>query len=166
MMVRSFVRAAVGVFCTLGAVGGCKGRGSGEAVGEIAQTWTPPKPASALDVPLTAVTTAITARLAEKPPAPVGSDVWAHAKKLYKTYNSTPLWLTENGIDKPRAGALMLALADGTTDGMRLEDFPLTALGAAIDSVGDDKKPTAEQLANVDVMLTATYVALGEGLMT
>src|SRR5262245_18286481 len=99
-------------------------------------------------------------------PAPLPKDTWVRAQRLYKNYKAVPLWLTGDGIDKPRAGALMFALADATSDGLRLDSYPLEALGAAIDTMLRADKPSAEQLAAVDVMLTAAYVALGEDLMT
>jgi murein L,D-transpeptidase YcbB/YkuD len=145
---------------------GCKRNHSGEAGGEIAQTWTPTSAASAMNVPTSAISTAIASRLAAQPPAPVQKATWKHAQKLYAGFKNAPLWFTESGLDKTRAGALMLALADATSDGIRLQDFPLSTLGASIDTVSAANTATAEQLANLDVLLTATYVSLSEDLMT
>src|SRR6185295_20014212 len=102
--------------------------------------------------------------MAGEAPEPLPKDTWEHAKRLYKNYKSVPLWLTGDGLDKPRAGALLFALGDATSDGIRLDGIPLQQLGAAIDELTRADKPTAEQLADVDVMLTAAYVALGEDL--
>jgi murein L,D-transpeptidase YcbB/YkuD len=154
------------VIASLTAASGCKVKHSSEANGEIAQTWMPSGATAALNVPTAAISAAIAASLRAKPPAPLGADTWDHARKLYANYSNAPLWLTGDGLDKPRAGALLLALADGSTDGLRLGDYPLTALGEAIDSLSTTSTPTALELANIDVMLTATYVALGEDLMT
>jgi murein L,D-transpeptidase YcbB/YkuD len=145
---------------------GCKRTHTGEANGEIAQTWTPTKATSAMNVPTSAITSAIAARLNADPPSPVAKATWKHAKKLYAGFNNAPLWFTEEGLDKTRAGALMLALADATTDGLRLQDFPLASLGASIDTVSNAKTATADQLASLDVLLTATFVSLSEDLMT
>ena len=169
MRLRNLVRPtrrAVLAVATLVAAVACKRGHSGVAGGEIAQTWTPTGAASELNVPTANISAAIQTRMAGPPPAPLSKDTWSHAKKLYGNYQNAPLWLTGDGLDKTRAGALMLALADGTTDGLRLADYPLAELGPAIDTISNAKTPTAEQLANADVMLTATYVELGEGLMT
>ncbi len=165
ILARTHSRAVVAMATLVVAVA-CKGWHSGEAGGEIAQTWTPSGASLALNIPTAAVSAAIQAKLAGAPPAPLSKDTWGHAQRLYNNYKNAPLWLTGDGLEKTRAGALMLALADGSTDGLRLEDYPLGQLGAAIDTLSNTKTPTAEQLANVDVMLTAAYVALGEGLMT
>lgn len=165
-IVVSIRRRGSVALATLVAVVACKGSHAGEAGGEIAQTWTPTGASSALNVPTASISAAIQTKIAGSPPAPLTKDTWGHTQRLYNNYRNAPLWLTGDGLDKTRAGALMLALADGATDGLRLQDYPLATLGSAIDTISNAKSPTAEQLANVDVMLTAAYVALGEGLMT
>jgi murein L,D-transpeptidase YcbB/YkuD len=137
-----------------------------QAGGEIALTWSPAGVDAVKGVPGSAITSSITQKMAGEAPSPLGKDTWEHAQRLYKSYKNVPLWLTGDGLDKPRAGALMYALADATSDGIRLDGIPLQQLGAAIDEITRTDKPTAEQLADVDVMLTAAYVALGEDLMT
>jgi murein L,D-transpeptidase YcbB/YkuD len=137
-----------------------------QAGGEIALNWSPSGVDEVKGVPGTAITAAITREVAGEAPAPLSKDTWQHAQKVYKSYNNVPLWLTGDGFDRPRAGALMYALADATSDGLRLDEYPLQQLGAAIDDFNRADKPTAEQLAHIDVMLTAAYVALGEDLMT
>jgi L,D-transpeptidase YcbB len=137
-----------------------------QAGGEIALNWTPAGVDEIHGVPGTAIKSSIDQKINGEAPAPLGKDTWEHAQRLYKSYQGVPLWLTGDGLDKPRAGALMFAIADATSDGLRLDGYPLQQLGAAIDVINRTDKPTAEQLADVDVMLTAAYVALGEDLMT
>jgi murein L,D-transpeptidase YcbB/YkuD len=137
-----------------------------QAGGEIALNWTPAGVDEIHGVPGTAIKSSIDQKINGEAPAPLGKDTWEHAQRLYKNYQGVPLWLTGDGLDKPRAGALMFAIADATSDGLRLDGYPLQQLGAAIDVINRTDKPTAEQLADVDVMLTAAYVALGEDLMT
>ena len=160
------VRTLAPALLALLTVAGCKRFRTQDSGGEIAQTWTPSAATTAKGVPTSAIATAIATQLKAKPPAPVSEGTWKRAQKLYASYQNKPLWFTEDGLDKSRAGALMLALADGNSDGLRLQDFPLPELGASIDTVSNIDKPTAEQLANLDVLLTATYVSLGEDLMT
>jgi murein L,D-transpeptidase YcbB/YkuD len=137
-----------------------------QAGGEIALTWTPAGVNEIDGVPGAAIKTAIDAKIKGEAPAPLTKDTWEHAQRLYKSYQGVPLWLTGDGLDKPRAGALMFALADAVSDGVRLDAYPLQQLGAAIDVLNRADTLTAEQLAEADVMLTAAYVALGEDLMT
>ena len=137
-----------------------------QAGGEIALTWTPAGVDEVDGVPGAAIKTAIDAKIRGDAPGPLSKDTWEHAQRLYKNYEGVPLWLTGDGLDKPRAGALMFALADAVSDGVRLDAYPLEQLGAAIDVLNRADTLTAEQLAEADVMLTAAYVALGEDLMT
>jgi murein L,D-transpeptidase YcbB/YkuD len=162
----NILRSCLGVAFGALALTGCKKDVIiDQAGGEIALTWSPAGVDEVNGIPGAAVKTAMTTKLAGDAPAPLSKETWEHAKRLYKAYQDVPLWLTEDGIDKPRAGALMYALADATSDGVRLDAYPLEQLGAAIDALQRTDKPTAEQIAEVDVMLTAAYVALGEDLM-
>ena len=137
-----------------------------QAGGEIALTWTPAGVNKIDGVPGAAIKSAIDAKIKGEAPAPLSKDTWEHAQRLYKSYQGVPLWLTGDGLDKPRAGALMFAIADAVSDGVRLDAYPLQQLGAAIDVLNRADTLTAEQFAEADVMLTAAYVALGEDLMT
>jgi murein L,D-transpeptidase YcbB/YkuD len=49
---------------------------------------------------------------------------------------------------------------------MRLEDYPIGDLAQAIAALKQTKTPTAEQLATADLLLSASYTALGEDLLT
>jgi murein L,D-transpeptidase YcbB/YkuD len=137
-----------------------------QAGGEIALNWSPAGVDEVRGVPGTAIKTSIDQKIKGPAPTPLNEATWERAQRLYKNYQGVPLWLTGDGLDKPRAGALMYALGDATSDGVRLDGYPLQQLGAAIDELSRTDKPTAGQLADVDVMLTAAYVALGEDLMT
>ena len=157
----------IGVLLAAIAIAGCKKDVIiDQAGGEIALTWSPAGVNVVKGVPGAAVTAAIVKQMEGDGPGKFDKDTWEHARRLYKQYNSVPLWLTGDGLDKPRAAALMFALADGSSDGLRLDNYPLEQLGASIDTLVGTETPTPEQLANVDVMLTAAYVALGEDLMT
>jgi murein L,D-transpeptidase YcbB/YkuD len=48
---------------------------------------------------------------------------------------------------------------------LRLDAYPLSALVRAVAAI-QDGRPTAEQLAEADVLLTSAYAALGEDLLT
>jgi murein L,D-transpeptidase YcbB/YkuD len=51
-------------------------------------------------------------------------------------------------------------------DAVALDDYPVADLANAIATIRRASAPTAEQLADVDVLLTATYASLGEDLLS
>ncbi|MEA2762333.1 MAG: L,D-transpeptidase YcbB [Gemmatimonadaceae bacterium] len=131
-----------------------------------AQTWAPDKLTSVQDVPATEIETLIQKKL-DGPRLPkIDDDQWGHTKRLYKLYGNNPLWLTREGLHKVRSKAVTDAILAANTDGMRLDDYPIGALAQAIGDLKQAKAPTAEQLATADVLLTASYTALGEDLLT
>ena len=89
-----------------------------------------------------------------------------HATRLYKAYGSAPLWLDDDGLIRSRADALVDAIVNATTDAINIEQYPLVELAANLDSVKRNEHPTAEQLARTDLLLTTSYVALGEDYLT
>jgi L,D-transpeptidase YcbB len=76
------------------------------------------------------------------------------------------LWLSTDGLHKTRSKALTDAILAANADGMRMEDYPIGPLAQVIGALKQTRNPTADQLATADVLLTASYVALGEDLMT
>ncbi|MEP6551117.1 MAG: L,D-transpeptidase family protein, partial [Gemmatimonadales bacterium] len=96
----------------------------------------------------------------------IDDDQWGHTKRLYKLYGNNPLWLTSNGLHEPRTKALTNAILAANADGMRLDDYPISALAQAIAALKQTKTPTAEQLATADVLLTASFTSIGEDLLT
>ncbi|HEY4735634.1 MAG TPA: hypothetical protein VIH53_13930, partial [Gemmatimonadaceae bacterium] len=105
-------------------------------------------------------------KLAAAKPAKIDDDQWGHTKRLYKLYGDNPLWLSSDGLHKTRTKAITDAILLANTDGMRMDDYPIGPLAQAIATLKQTKTPTADQLATADVLLTASYVALGEDLMT
>ena len=148
-----------------GGLAGC--RKPRQANGEIRRNWLPPKADTVLGVPSAAGVTAVEARLAAPPPAPVTVDQWKHVGKLYGSFGHTLLWLDDKGARQPRVQALLLAIASADSDALRMDAFPLTDLTKALKDI-DDGGPhrTAEQLANADVLLSAAFTALGENMLT
>src|SRR4051812_8749117 len=125
MHINSKTRLFFAAMSALAFAGACKKDRHNDVMidqsgGEIALTWSPAGVQNVMNVPGAAVTSAIATKIGGAPPAPLAKDTWAHAQRLYKSYNGVPLWLTGDGIDKPRAGALMLALADAPSDGLKL----------------------------------------------
>ena len=143
---------------------GCKGKDASTV--ESAQTWSPAKLTSVQGVPATEIEAVMKRRLGGDRPAKIDDDQWGRTEVLYRLYGNNPLWLTSDGLHEKRTKALTNALLAANADGMRMEDYPIGPLAIAIAAVNQSTKPTAEQLATADVLLTASFVALGTDLIT
>src|SRR5205823_13012686 len=97
-------------------------------------------------------------------PAPLSADQWTHVKRLYATFKQTLLWLDDQGVHQARVKALLLAIAAGDSDALRLDRYPLAELSQALAAV-DGKRPAAQELADADVLLSSAFVAFGEDLL-
>ena len=127
--------------------------------------WSPASLTEVKGIPIATLRTAVQQRLAEKHPGNVGDEAWRHTKRLYARFEQSPLWFEKGGLDKDRVEALTNALLNATTDGLRVDDYPMSEVAQAVYTVRENKQPTAEQLADADVLLTAAYVSLGEDLL-
>ena len=145
----------------------CKG-GETARAGKVEnpQTWSPAKLTSVRGVPATEIESLIQKKLAGPKLDRIDDDQWGHTKRLYQLYGNNPLWLTSDGLHETRTKALTNAVLAANTDGMRLNDYPIGALANAIGTLKQTDKPTAEQLATADLILTASYTSLGEDLLT
>ncbi|MEO6526737.1 MAG: L,D-transpeptidase family protein [Gemmatimonadaceae bacterium] len=171
-MKRKFTRMAVVLLAPLTLLAACTVRGTDEqqkketAQGEVGRgAWSPASVTEVKGVPILALKTAIEQTLAGDHPGTVSNDAWVHTKRLYARYQQSPLWMGDDGLDKDRAEALMNALLAASNDGLRIDDYPVAELTQAIAVVRNTKRPTAEQLASADVLLTAAYASLGEDLL-
>ena len=144
----------------------CGDRVDASSAGDIDYTWSPSRSESVAGVPAESVVTAIKARLAGEAPADIAPDLWKHVGVLYDAYGSTPLWMESNGPIEARTTALLRAMSEAHTDGLRVEEYPVTALTRAIVAVRAAKPPTAELLAEADVLLSSAYLALSEDLLS
>ena len=147
-------------------IGCARGESASAGKNENPQTWAPEKLSSVQGVPATEIEALIQKKLDGPKLDRIDDDQWGHTKRLYKIYGSNPLWLTSNGLHQTRTKALTDAILAANADGMRLDDYPVGALAQAIGTLKQTKTPTAEQLATADVLLTASYTALGEDLLT
>jgi len=135
------------------------------ANGEVSRNWTPTQQDVYLGVPAAAVRAAIVKRLASAPPSGVNQDQWKHVKSLYGAFSNNLLWLDDKGAHQPRVSALLNALADADSDALRLSAYPLVDLSRALGAI-DKGKPTADELADADLLLSSTFVAFGESMLT
>ncbi|MFI5241666.1 MAG: murein L,D-transpeptidase [Gemmatimonadales bacterium] len=107
---------------------------------------------------------AIAARLRGAPPAPLTADTWRHVRRLYDRAGDSSLWLDGTRLQH-RAESLTNALASAYDEALRLDAYPVAALRTALAPLRDPS-PTITQLADVDVLLTSAYAALGEDRLT
>jgi murein L,D-transpeptidase YcbB/YkuD len=138
----------------------CKGDRAGGIFNKGDEVWAPARLTSVAGIPEAQIEAALKARLAGRPPGRIDNHKWAHAKRLYKIYGDNPLWLAEDGIHTQRVFALTNALLNTESDAMRMDAYPIGELATAIAAIRG-QKPTAEQLVNAEVLLTAAYVAIG-----
>ena len=165
---RSLSRAApLALLLAIASLASCKMSETARAgKPENPRTWAPAKLTSVEGVPATEIEAQMKAKLAGARPAKIDDEQWGHTKALYKAYGDNPLWLSPDGLHETRTKAITNAILAANTDGMKMDDYPIGALAQAIATLKQTKTPTADQLATADVLLTASYVALGEDLMT
>ena len=160
------IRAAHIAVCVLVVAGACNRLDRRERSRRVAlppadTTWAPQKVVAVQGVPADSIRAAIAARLGSPRPALLDASAWVRAKELYKRYGNSPLWLDPQGLRGARTAALLDAVAAADSDALALSSFPLRALGEALAAVRGASAPSASQLANVDVLLTSVYAALG-----
>jgi murein L,D-transpeptidase YcbB/YkuD len=153
------------LFATLGLVGACKSRHHSESGGDVV-AWTPPKPDAIAGVPTDAVKSALQQRLTGATPKGVDADTWRHVRALYADFGGVPLWLDTEGLSTDRVGELANALASADSDAVRVDSYPVGDLAKAVTALRSTTSPTAEQLADADVLMTSTFAALGEDMLT
>jgi murein L,D-transpeptidase YcbB/YkuD len=136
------------------------------ASGEVSAPWSPANLSAVNGVPIAELRSAVAKRLDGKRPDAVSEESWKHTQGLYKRLGQTPLWLVDDGLAKDRAGAVVNTALHASEDGLRIDDYPIADLANALTALRRNPKPTAEQYAEADVLLTATYAALGEDYLT
>jgi murein L,D-transpeptidase YcbB/YkuD len=148
----------------LGGIGmaACRGDGRDRPRDVASEGWKPVSE-NVRGVAVAEVQTAIGARVGGER---VGTNdrQWRRVRELYEAYGNAPLFLGRDGIED-RARTVIAAVADAHTDALRAGAYPLEELRGALQAM-DGRRPTAEQLANVDVMLTTVYVAYAEDMLT
>jgi murein L,D-transpeptidase YcbB/YkuD len=117
-------------------------------------------------VPAPEIEAALKKRLAGAPPNKITDDQWGHARRLYKVYGGNALWLAPDGLHSDRAYALANAVLQAEQDGMRMDDYPIGAIAQAMAPIGQGVKESADQLAEADLLMTATFAALAEDYLT
>ena len=143
------------------ALAACGGSGSHFSAGEVSRTWNPTAVKEVSGVPIASLRSELQSALAKKPTYAT-EEQWEHANRLYKGYQISPLWLDGDGVIKDRVDAMVDALVNATTDGIKLDEYLLFDVAVHLDSLKRTKQPTAPLLARTDLLLTTAYAALGE----
>ena len=144
---------------------GCKRNHASQSGGDVV-TWMPPQPSAVSGVPAEALKGAIQTRLTGATPKGISNDTWRHVRALYASFENAPLWLDSNGFSKDRVTELANALASADSDAIRIGQYPIDTLAKTVATLGSTSSPSAEQLAEFDILMTATFAALGEDLLT
>ncbi|HMA22316.1 MAG TPA: L,D-transpeptidase family protein [Gemmatimonadaceae bacterium] len=158
--------ALAGAVALLGACTGDKSKDVAVDSPHEDAPWSPAKLTSVKGVPASDIEAALKKRLAAEPPAQIDADQWAHTRKLYKIYGDNALWLAADGLHNDRTLALANAVLQAEQDGMRMDAYPVGHLAQSMATIDQIAKPTPDQLADADVILTASFVALGEDYLT
>ena len=141
--------------------------GSSMAFGSAAP-FTPSSPQ--LSVDSLELATALASALEGARPALLRSDEWQTVRRLYRSPGasiSSPIWLDGSGLS-PRASELASVLASVDTAGLRPSDYGADAVAKTVKAIasreGEATSPAA--LARADVLMTASFVALVDDLLT
>ena len=162
---RQYSRFALSLAAVPLALSGCDRFGS-KAAREIDRSFEPAKVESVNRVPAAELRTAIAERLKTARPKTTTAEQWAHTKALYESHDGYALWLDGDGLRERRTKTLMTALLNADADALALDAYPLEELRRVLSTLADTRRPGAELLAEVDVALSATYVMLGDDLLT
>jgi murein L,D-transpeptidase YcbB/YkuD len=133
--------------------------------GDVAETWDPRGLLEVRNIKMPQLREAIAELLGADRPEGLDERDWKRVHALYANYDTIALWL-EKDADSERADDLIAALLTIHEHGLRGDLYPLEELRAALAPIDKARRPSAEQLAKADVMLSAMYVALGEDLLT
>jgi murein L,D-transpeptidase YcbB/YkuD len=135
-----------------------------EAAGERAR-YVPGEAAAVLGVATDSLRPAIASRLERgTPPGWVTPARWKKMRALYRTFGDAPLWLESDGV-KDRAGALLRAIERAPEDGLSMAAYPVDSIRRIVEGSTRRDAPSAQELANADVMLTSAYVAYAADML-
>ena len=130
------------------------------------QPYTPGTAKEVRGVSMADVKSALAVRVdSGKAPSWVAGDDWKRVKALYGAYGNVPLWLEADGV-KDRGEALLKAIEEAPTHALVTTRYPLDSIRAVVESDNIVKSATAPSLAEVDVLLTAAYVAYASDMLS
>lgn len=89
---------------------------------------------------------------------------WETLQGIYADRDYEALWV-DGERPTSRARALVSAIAKADAEGLRMRDYPLTALRDALLRAYEHKDTRASEIADVDLRLTALYLAYGSDML-
>jgi murein L,D-transpeptidase YcbB/YkuD len=105
-------------------------------------------------------------RLSEKQAPPfLGGVRWALMRQVYRDRDYDPVWL-RSGRPGGKARDLVRSLCRAGEEGLRPADYDLEGLRRALESVKRAKRPDPDDLAAVDLRLTALLLGIGNDLLS
>lgn len=150
------------VLCLAAFALGCNDAGRNE----LDRSFAPQKVRSVKGVEVRALRNAIAERLRARGALRLDATDWKHVRALYAEFSGGPIWLDHDGLRERRSKTLLTALLNASEDALDIERFPLVELARVLEGLLGKQHPTPDQLAEVDITLTATYAALGRDLLT
>ena len=162
-MTKRFISTAIAAVFTVTA---CSERAGEQSRPEAEAPWAPAKLTSVKGVPAAQIEAALRAALEGSRPEQIDEEQWKHTKNVYRAYGNQPLWLSPDGLHEDRAYALANSILQAEQDGMRMDAYPVGNIARAMAAMTETTTPTAQQLAETDVILTAAFAALGEDYLT
>jgi murein L,D-transpeptidase YcbB/YkuD len=112
------------------------------------------------------VRAAIQKRLDSARPASIPADSWRHVRGMYHVNTGRPLWLGANGLNARRVAPLVTAVAAASNDALNVAALPVSDVRRALSALKGTRRPTAGQLADADIALTALYTTYGESMLS
>jgi len=148
------------------AAASCGGDGSSAtSEGEVSRSWNPAAVTNIEGVPVADFRRELERQLARRP-GRFSEEQWRRTKRLYSAFSNAPLWLDEDGLIERRGRDMVDALVNATTDGLRIDAYPLLELASLLAEIDTADAPTAERLAQTDLLLSASYASLAEDYLT
>jgi murein L,D-transpeptidase YcbB/YkuD len=133
--------------------------------GRVSENWEPDGVTRVLGVPLDTLKSHLRERLERGEPVKnIDAADWRRTRSLYEHFGNQPLWLDGDGLRKARTEALLDALRLAPREALGLEAYPVAQLRATLSSLLESRRLTPDELVDADVLLTATYVALGRDM--
>lgn len=132
---------------------------------KIPAVYEPGTPRAVLGVSMGAIRNAVAFRLdSVAAPSWVTPERWKRVRAVYAVWSNAPLWIEPAGV-KQRATALLNTLEEAPDHALRTDGYPLDSIRAFVNAEALEKTPTAERLAEADVLLTAAYVGYGTDML-
>ncbi len=102
---------------------------------------------------------------AEKAPAYIDGGAWTMVRGIYADRGNAPLW---TGARKPLPAARTLvdAVLESESEGLRVGEYDLAGLQAALDSAYGEGEGSPAEVAALDLRLTDLYLSYGRDLLS